>query len=259
MAPLTIIGHRGCHGHIDGLDVTENTLAAFQAAIDADADMVELDVWQTVDGGLVVYHDERLPGLPATLAAMTVAEVRRVRLAGGAAVPLLCDVLDLVRGRVAVNVEIKHGAALDATLRLIRSQRMTNDVLLSSFDLHAMYAAAERAPEVGRALIMGTESLHPFVRFRESFPFWHLHRADAQAWHPAASLVGAPLIRALKELPGRRVRVHVWTVNDPVVAAGLRDAGVDGIFTDRPDSMRRALDAGRGAVPPPFAERTSKR
>lgn len=243
MAPLTIIGHRGCHGHASDLDLTENTLAAFQAAIDAGADMIEFDVWQTSDGELVVYHDDRLPGSPVTLDAMTVAEVARVRLPGGASIPRLSEVLDLVRGRVAVNVEIKHGVALDATLRLIRAHRMTNDVLLSSFDLHAMYAAAERAPGVARALIMGTESLHPFVRFRESFPFWHLHRADAQAWHPAAPLVGAPLIRALHELPGRRVRVHVWTVNEPATAVRLREAGVDGIFTDRPDSMRRALEA----------------
>jgi glycerophosphoryl diester phosphodiesterase len=242
MTPFTIIGHRGCHGHAPDLNVTENTLPAFQAAIDAGADMVELDVWRTTDDVLVVYHDDHLPGHPSPLVAMAVADVERASLPGGGRIPRLAEALSLLRGHMPVNVEIKHGEALDGTLRTIRALRMHNDVLLSSFVLPAMYEAAERAPEIARALIMGTESLAPWVRFRESFPFWHLHRADAQAWHPAAALVGAPLVRALHGLEGRRVRIHAWTVNEPQVAARLRDAGVDGIFTDRPDRMRRALD-----------------
>jgi glycerophosphoryl diester phosphodiesterase len=242
MAQLCIIGHRGCHGHSGDIAVTENTLPAFQAAIDAGADMVELDVWRTADDGLVVYHDEHLPGEKAPITSMSAADVQRVVLPGGGRIPLLADVLLLVRGHLPVNVEIKHGAALDGVLTLVRTLRMTNDVLLSSFDLPAMYEAAERAPAIARALIMGTESLRPSVRFRESFPFWHLHRADAQAWHPAAGLVCAALVEALRDLRGRRVRVNAWTVNDPVLARRLVEAGVDGVFTDRPDRLRRSLD-----------------
>jgi glycerophosphoryl diester phosphodiesterase len=230
-----IIGHRGSH-RAGG--AVENTLAAFQAAIDDGADMVELDVWQSADGELVIYHDDALPGHDRPVSEMTWAALRRVELPGGGRVPRLADALALMRGHLAVNVEIKHGAALDRTLRVIRDLRMDDDVLLSSFDLPAMYAAAERAPGVARALIMGTESLNLGVRLREAFPFWHLRRADAVAWHPGAPLVGPAIVEALH---GLDIRVNVWTVNEPALARRLRGWGVDGLFTDHPGALRAAL------------------
>jgi glycerophosphoryl diester phosphodiesterase len=231
-----IIGHRGSHG-TDG--AVENTLPAFQAAVDEGADMVELDVWQVADGELVIYHDDTLPGHDRPVSEMTWAAVERVELPGGGRVPRLKDALGLMRGHLAVNVEIKHGAALDRTLRVVRDLRMADDVLLSSFDLQAMYTAADRAPGIARALIMGTESLNLGVRLREAFPFWHLRKADAVAWHPGAALVGPAIVEALH---GLGVQVNVWTVNDPALARRLRGWGVDGLFTDRPAALRTALD-----------------
>lgn len=235
-----IIGHRGSHG--SGLPV-ENTLPAFQEAIDAGADMVELDVWQTTDDELVIYHDDHLPGYAVPVAGMPYTALRHVPLPFDQRVPRLVDALTLLRGHVAVNVEIKHGAALARTLRLIRDLGMADDVLLSSFDLPAMDAAAELAPDIARALIMGTESFDPRVRFRESFPFWHLRRADARSWHPAAPLVGPAVVGALHAMG---IAVNVWTINDTALARRLVQWGVDGLFTDRPGSLRAELRSPTG-------------
>lgn len=232
---LALLGHRGSHGD-DG--PVENTLAAFEAALVEGADAVELDVWRTADGALVIYHDDVLPGARAPIAQMDAAQVRAHRLPRGERVPTLAEALDLMRGRIEVNVELKHGEALVDTLRLLRGLKMTRDVLLSSFVLPAMEEARARAPEVARALIMGTESLHPAVRFREAFPFWHLRRADAVAWHPGWPLVGRPVVEALTRFG---VAVNVWTVNDPEMARRLAGWGVAGVFTDHPAELRRAL------------------
>ncbi len=206
--------------------------------MDAGADMVELDVWRTTDGALVIYHDDRLPGHDLPVAKSAWSSLRHVALPFGARLPQLADALSLMRGHIPVNVEIKHGAALPDTLRLIRDLGMKDDIILSSFDLPAMYAAAELAPEIRRALIMGTESLAPCVRFREAFPFWALHQARAGYWHAGAPLVGPNLVSALHD---QGVKVNVWTVNEPALGARLLGDGVDGLFTDQPGPMRRSL------------------
>lgn len=238
-----IIGHRGSHG--SGLPV-ENTLPAFQEAIDAGADMVELDVWQTTDDELVIYHDDNLPGYAVPVAALPYTVLRDIPLPFDQRLPRLADALALLRGHAMVNVEIKHGAALERTLHLIRDLKMADAVILSSFDLEAMSAAADRAPDIARALIMGTASLDPRIRFRESFPFWHLRRADARFWHPSAVLVGPAIVAALHAL---HIGINVWTVNETTLARLLVSWGVDGLFTDRPGSLRAALRGPAGPHP----------
>ena len=94
-----VIAHRGA-----SVDETENTLPAFERAIEVGADYVEFDVQASSDGGLVVFHDLRLDRLtPARgpLRARPLAELREL------GIPTLEEVLELTAGRVGVMVELK--------------------------------------------------------------------------------------------------------------------------------------------------------
>lgn len=237
---MVIIGHRGSHGPGGA---TENTVEAFEAAVREGADLVELDVWRAADDTLWVWHDDTLAAATAGRESrgvhqMTAPELRRIELPRGGRLPTLDEAFDVLARRIAVNVEIKHGAALLPALRTIAAREVSEQVILSSFDHSAIEAAATEAPEVARALIMGTESLNPRARFRESYPFWALRRARASFWHPHHLLCHPPLIEALHRTG---VRVNVWTVNDPTIADLLGRMGADGIFTDRPGWMRARL------------------
>jgi glycerophosphoryl diester phosphodiesterase len=234
---LRIIGHRGSHSPEGG--PVENTLEAFEQAIVEGADWIELDVWRTRDDALVIYHDARLPGAERDLAASTAAEVGAHRLADGSTVPTLAEALELARGRVRVNVEIKHGRALTRTLATIRSLGVERMCVLSSFVHRAIFEAADLGSSVERALIMGVDDPSPCLSVRQAWPFWALQRAGARYWHTHARLVGPAHASALA---GFGIETQVWTVNTAAQARALSDLGVAGVFTDHPGALRRALE-----------------
>lgn len=237
---IVVLAHRGSHGPGGA---TENTLPAFEAAIREGADFIELDLWATRDGVPFVHHDPSLGAAtggrePRGIPEMTAAEARQVILEGGERLPSLDDVLDLAAGRVALNLELKDRRSLPATVAAVRARRLTDQVILSSFDAATLVAARDDAPEIARGLIMGTFDTDPRVRLRESFPFWQLRRCDAAFWHPHWRLVHRAVVDAVHRLG---VTVNVWTVNDAARARAVVRAGADGIFTDRPGALRSAL------------------
>ena len=91
------IGHRGA-----GKEIPENTIASFNAALDAGMDAVELDVRRTKDGKLVVFHDEkmkRLTGAGGSIGDYTLSELEKMRVLGSDySIPTLDEVLDAVGG-----------------------------------------------------------------------------------------------------------------------------------------------------------------
>ncbi|HEX6250348.1 MAG TPA: glycerophosphodiester phosphodiesterase, partial [Gemmatimonadaceae bacterium] len=103
------IAHRGLHR-----TVPENTLEAFRLALEAGAEAVELDVHATADGVVVVHHDPAVAGIPVNpdlrsvpTGELSIADLGGFDLGGGATVPRLSEVLDLLRGRARAYVEIK--------------------------------------------------------------------------------------------------------------------------------------------------------
>lgn len=94
-----VIAHRGAWGKTG-----QNTLAAFEAAIDLGADVIEFDVRRTRDGRLVVHHDARAAGVATSRLDYEELSAR----VGGSRPPLLEEVLELAQGRIAVDVELKE-------------------------------------------------------------------------------------------------------------------------------------------------------
>ena len=200
-----VIAHRGA-----SWDLPENTLPAFERAIELGADYVEFDVHATELGDLVVTHD-RLRNRP--LEARTV--------------PRLDEVLDLCRGRIGVMVELKtpyryrRHDVVRRTLALL-----DDDAVIVSFEAGAIALVRE---------------LRPRLRTVQHVAFVPMRVAAARGcW-----AVGIENSRATPRSFARAQRLGlattVYTVNDRERMRELARLGVTGIFSDRPDLALRTL------------------
>lgn len=243
-----IIAHRGA-----SQVCRENTLAAFERALEMGVDGVELDVHATRDGVLVVHHDPVLTirhgdGVEAApIAALSFEQLAIHRLPSGDRVPTLHEVFALVGTRAMLFVEVKapHVEALVAAL-------------LSAYpDVRsAVHAFDHRIPVGVRALRPTT----PIGLLSASYPLdvrAVLSGTDASALWQHAELIDEALIAAAHEAG---VQLIAWTVNSAAHARQLAAWGVDGMCTDVPDEISTALTtagATRGAanssatLPPP--------
>lgn len=233
-----VIAHRGASAY-----APENTLRAFELAARQGADMCELDVQRTADGVLVVFHDDttarwEAQGRPVT--HCTLADLRQLDI-GGERVATLAEVCSFARERgMRLNVELKMRGIGADVVRLVHHERVSDQVLISSFWDEALAEIAAVAPGMPRALLMGIPTFRPDVRLRESWPFLDLKRVGAVAWHPAWQI---PLLDHVAPIVRRAgYRVHVWTVNDPDDMRRFLVLGVDGIITDTPDVLHSLLN-----------------
>lgn len=222
MRPL-LLGHRGSPRAFP-----ENTLAGFEAALDAGLDGVELDVRRLRDGVLVVHHDAALPD------GRALSAVGRLDLPGH--VPTLAQALAWARQSGAfVNVELKFERAwpddrVGRTLDLIRGFELGSRVIVSSFNPLLLLAARRHAPEVARALLLhrpyrwGPLDLVPTV----------MRLTGSAALHPAQALVTRHL---LAQAHRHGWQVNVWTVNNAAEALRLTHLGADGLIGDVPEVL----------------------
>lgn len=200
------IGHRGAMGH-----APENTIASFEKAIALGCDEVETDVWLTAGGGLVISHDP--PGDRAALS--------------------LDQVLDVCRGRVGVNVELKADGDEQQAAELGRrvagrlAERSDPDAYVSSFWWPALTAARDAVPDVRRAFVFSdSPDRDALIASARSAGLWALHPNRA---YLTRELVSAAHAAGL--------RVNVWTVDDQGEIAACAALGVDGIMSNWPERI----------------------
>jgi len=140
---IDVISHRGEH-----LSHTENTLAAYRAAIDLGADYFEVDVQTTSDGHLVLMHDGRVDRTTdgkGPVSQFTFAEIRKLK-AGGEQVPTFDEALALAKGRIGVYVDAKRVSAEDLVAALGRHQMNANVVVYGG--LEYLKGVQKLSPEV---------------------------------------------------------------------------------------------------------------
>lgn len=249
-----IIAHRGYRKRYP-----ENTLAAFAAAFDAGALMVELDVALTRDRRVVVLHDDTLDRTTdgcGQVRDFTMEELRQLDAGSwfdpcftGERLPTLEEVLDLCAVRGMVNIEIKAGAfetgrLVDAieeqVLSAVAQRGMEDRVLISSFETRFLTRIAERTntPAVGvlTQRRIGSDPLKLCKRLR------------AFSWHPDFGSVTTARVRAMH---AAGIMVLPYTVNHPEDFRGLLQMGVDGVFTDDPPLLQTVIGPAAGKEPLP--------
>ncbi|HEX3082766.1 MAG TPA: glycerophosphodiester phosphodiesterase [Candidatus Saccharimonadia bacterium] len=215
-----IIAHRGVT--INGAN---NTLAAFERAIELGADMVELDVRRTTDA-MVVFHDDEAGGIPVS--KLTHSGLRRL---SGVNVPTLIDTLELLRGRMQAIIELKESGYEEEVLALVSEHGELHRSIFASKIDQTVLRVKQLAPEVTTALILGLRKPKNFIRTRwsEIRPQTRLHacRADYAVvnWRLARFVTG-PVSRA-------GIGVLIWTANTPkALHRYLADKQIVGLATD---------------------------
>ncbi len=243
MSNVVRIAHRGASGHGHA---PENTLAAFQAAIDIGVDGVECDVHCTEDGQVVVVHDhtlERTTDSKGAIEKLTLEEVKKADAGSwfdpqfaGERVPTLGEVLKLTKGKVVTLVEIKEKGAADKVIEEIEKARSTTEVVLISFHASALEDAQRINPRIPRAFLAGGRK--PIKR-RSAI----LDLVQEAAEHGGALDLGSKLVtpQLVREAHLRGVGVWVWTVDDEAEMEKLAAMGVDAITTNYPEKLNSVL------------------
>jgi glycerophosphoryl diester phosphodiesterase len=221
--------HRGASGY-----APENTLAAIRLAMEMGADMCEIDVQQTADDRLAVMHDDTLARTTngtGNLWEMTLAELQKydagswfdTRFAGEK-LPALEQVIELVRGRMPLNIEAKiHGHERNLAsliVETLKRERFDDECVVTSFDHRVVDEIKTLAPELTAGCIFGWREFSAAV-----------FSGKAKLLSAHYSLVDAAF---LERACAAEKKVHVWTVNDQWLMRRMIEMGVDGIITNYP-------------------------
>lgn len=253
MIPPLRIAHRGASG--EGL-APENTLAAFERAIQIGVDLLEIDVRTTGDGHIVVLHDpslDRTTDRQGLVRAMTFDEIRQADAGNGEKVPTLDEVLDLARHRAQVLVEIKSDFISERVLQIIADTGSDEQVVLQSFNPQTVQRLKLLAPQLPASLLVGQLPTTP-SRVRARRLVTQVLEAGANAlsiWH--ATLTPA----LIEEMRKRAIAVWAWTVDEDIIMRDLAMMGVQGIITNYPDRLNLVLDelVESGQIQPPLGRR----
>jgi len=226
MRPFYLIGHRGAAG-----EKFENSMSAFEYALSLDIDAMELDI-QLHRGELWVIHDhdlERLTG--ATGRFNELDDPAALRLLNGEPIPRLSEVLDLCWGKIPLNIEIKSPGTAPALLALLEQYPAIEQVsgipwiIISSFDHRQILELRSQDCCWALAPIILGIPLNARQLIDDIKPFsFHLYNEYLD-------------FGMIREIQQQGVRVMVFTVNKPDRAHELRNAGIDGIFTDYPSKL----------------------
>ncbi|SDJ20859.1 glycerophosphodiester phosphodiesterase [Paenibacillus naphthalenovorans] len=236
---MLIIAHRGASGY-----APENTIAAFELAIDQNADGMELDVHLTKDGEVVICHDDdvkRTTNSQGLIKDMTLEELRRLDAGSwygesfrGITIPTLQEFMALAADtHMLINLEIKnlpyyHKGIEQKLIRSVHEHDMLDRVVISSFDHYALAETARLEPAMKLGVLFSTRVIDPWDYVRK-LPF------AAYSLHPHYSFVDVEYIR---QCHAHGYKVYPYTVNEAEWAGPLAQAGLDGVITNYPDRFR---------------------
>ncbi len=219
---MLTVGHRGASAL-----APENTLRAFELAIEHSLDMAELDVHLSRDSQLMVIHDadlQRVASRPDRVADLTARELRALD------VPTLTDVFDVARGRLGIYVELKGqgtGAALGDLLGTGAAEGVT--IIGGSFIPSLVADLARVAPDTPRSILFSRTTLQDMLSVCAAHGATYAHpcfrpvdKAMVNAFHETALLVMTPHTNDADEARVfARIGVDVIASDDPRILVGL--------------------------------------
>lgn len=244
-----LFAHRGA-----SRELPENTLPAFRRALELGADALELDVRLTRDGHIVVAHDAsglRMAGVDRLVESCSLAEVQswnvrgRNAIEGTFRVPTFDEVLtDFAGVRLNVDAKTNSFALVDGLVRLVRSRRLCDRVLLTSFDCRNV-ARMRAVGYEGATGLCRNEAMRAVL-----VPNALCGRLGPRAAQLPRKAYGITLDArsTINKLHALGLRVDYWVVNEPNVARTLLERGADGIVTDDVAALRPVFEPYRAAA-----------
>ncbi len=248
-----VIAHRGY-----SMAAPENTLPAFELALLAAADLVELDYFHSADGVPVVFHDDTLDRTTDAvgrwgdgkipLRSRTLEELRELDAGSwfserfaGVGIPTLEEALELIQEKSVTLIERKEGDA-GTLIELLRRRAMLDDVVIQAFDWDFLADCRELAADVPLG------ALGP-PRREDGSSYPYEERFLNRAFLDRIEKTGATVVgwnrqvtrESVREAQARGLKVWVYTINELDTALELLEMSVDGIISDNPPMVWQAL------------------
>ncbi|MHA2497502.1 MAG: glycerophosphodiester phosphodiesterase [Candidatus Hodarchaeales archaeon] len=234
-----IYAHRGYHRDSQ---FPENTIPAFEAAIQQGADGLEFDVHLSRDGKAIVFHDKTLHkiGIPKAILELSLEELKQIEVANGVFLPTLAEVIGRFGNRTFLNIEIKSANAASEVARLISKCQLElspDKLIVSSFleqPLLEMKKIDAQIPtgllymspwgKIKRARQLGCVAIHPFFGDVSTLGLKHIQKYFAR--------------RNIQKAQKRGFLINPWTVNTPKLIEELIHRKITAIITD---NLKEAL------------------
>jgi glycerophosphoryl diester phosphodiesterase len=221
---VIVLGHRGYMSAYP-----ENSLLAFRKAIEAGADGIELDVWLTRDGKVIVMHDEsidRTSNMSGNQKNMTVEELKKADIGMGERIPTLEEVFEALPKDALINIELKDTDAAGEVAKIV-AQNGPERVMVSSFIIDALREYRKHDKETVMGLLIDREEVVPLIpQLKGEFNLWSINVPME-----AIPLIGfEKTVQASHWARSLGLRVVLWAENDVLFYRDDNLAKLRGLF-----------------------------
>ena len=229
---ILVVGHRGAMGH-----VLENTIESVQKAIELNVDGIEIDVFKSKTGELVVYHDpflSRLSNSNAFIEQISLDSIKKVELIGGYFIPTLKEIVDIIPEKIFLNIELKGQDTSFETNKIITNYLKTynfpiSKFIISSFRWDELKKIRSINKDIPIAILV--DSLH---KINDAIKL--AKQINAFALNPNKNFITKEIVNNIQS---NNIKVYPYTINTPRNIRRIRSMGVDAIITDYPERIKR--------------------
>ena len=216
------IAHRGASAY-----EPENTLRSFERAIELKADMIEFDVRYSLDRHLVVMHDEkvdRTTDSTGLVSLKTLSELKELDAGKGESIPTVNEVIELGYGRTKFVIELKENGVEQEVVDIVNHYDLLDDAFVVSFKPHRLKMIKQLEPKLRAGLIL----------FASLNPVGAAKNCGADVVAPFRWFVSRGLVEQARR---NGLYTFTWTVDEAPKAYDLKDIGISGIVTNKPDIL----------------------
>ena len=232
-----ILGHRGAPKL-----AIENSLTAFKKAVDIGVDGVELDIHMTFDNEIVVIHDETIESITngqGYIKEMKFSELRKYNLVSNffdkAKIPTLKEVLLKLKKCEIINIEIKNSVIKypgieKKAIELVKSLKLEENVIFSSFNHYSIKKIQEIAPQIKTGILYDSNIFEPWN---------YAKKLTTKNIHPHFFTINKKIVDQSHK---NGLKVFVYGANTKKEIKTSLNIGVDAIITDFPKKAMKLRD-----------------
>ena len=239
------IAHRGASAY-----EPENTLLAFERAIQMGATMLELDIHLSKDGHPIVIHDaevSRTTNHKGQISNMTLKQIKKLDAGKGEQIPTLTEVVDLARDRVKLYIELKGQRTPGPVVDALISMAFVDQVIVSSYYPRLIKKAKFLDPTISTSMLITwhEEREDDFVERALAVPADYIHPCWENETPTPHKLLTPDTINKIRK---HNLGLIVWQENRPTELQELVKLGPDGICTNTPDVLTEILEKHEGEL-----------
>ncbi len=229
---IIVVGHRGAMGH-----ALENTIESVKKAIQLNVDGIEIDVFKSKTGELVVYHDpflSRLSNSNAFIEQISLDSIKKVELKGGLSIPTLKEVIDIIPEKIFLNIELKGSNTAFKTNKVIieylkELNLPPSKFIISSFRWDELKKFRDLNKDIPIAILV--DSLYKIdnaIKLAKEI--------NAIALNPNNKFITKKIVNKIQS---NNIKVFPYTINSPKNIKRMKLMGVDAIITDYPERINK--------------------